>query len=145
MQTNCLTRLQENQQAPSVAVTSPAVTQEVEEAPSTVNATYVAESATDALEPGEKIENLFTKNVTQDYILQKLTDRVWFFQVQFSGTMFYVGDEGVLLIDISSTPISRRSGLLGGRKLSRLPRHGRDGRVAGMGLPFGRPWQRRFS
>ena len=36
----------------SVAVASPAVTQEVEEAPSTVNATYVAESATDALEPG---------------------------------------------------------------------------------------------
>ena len=83
----------------SVAVTSPAVTQEVEEAPSTVNATYVAESATDALEPGEKIENLYTKNVTQDYILQRLTDRVWFFQVQFSGTMFYVGEEGVLLID----------------------------------------------
>ena len=83
----------------SVAVTSPAVTQEVEEAPSTVNATYVAESATDALEPGEKIENIFNKNVTQDYILQRLTDRIWFFQVQFSGTMFYVGDEGVLLID----------------------------------------------
>ncbi len=41
----------------SVAVTSPAVTQEVEEAPSTVNATYAAESATDALEPGEKIDN----------------------------------------------------------------------------------------
>ena len=101
----------------SVAVTTPAVTQEVEEAPSTVNATYVAESATDALEPGEKIENLFVKNVTQDYILQKLTDRVWFFQVQFSGTMFYVGDEGVLLIDISSTPISRRSGALGGPKV----------------------------
>ena len=83
----------------SVAVTSPAVTQEVEEAPSTVNATYVAESATGALEPGEKIEDLFTKNVTQDYILQKLTDRVWFFQSRFAGTMFYVGDEGVLLID----------------------------------------------
>ena len=83
----------------SVAVTSPAVTQEVEEAPSTVNATYVAESATDALEPGEKIENIFNKNVTQDYILQRLTDRIWFFQAQFSGTMFYVGDEGVLLID----------------------------------------------
>ena len=78
----------------SVAVTSPAVTQEVEEAPSTVNATYVAESATDALEPGEKIEDLFTKNVTQDYLLQKLTDRIWFFQSRFSGTMFYVGDGG---------------------------------------------------
>ena len=83
----------------SVAVTSPAVTQEVEEAPSTVNATYVAESATDALEPGEKIEDLFTKNVTQDYILQKLTDRIWFFQSRFSGTIFYVGEEGVLLFD----------------------------------------------
>lgn len=32
----------------SVAVISPAVTQEIEEAPSTVNATYVTESATDA-------------------------------------------------------------------------------------------------
>ena len=83
----------------SVAVTSPAVAQQVEEAPSTVNATYVAESATEALEPGEKIENLYNKNITQDYILQRLTDRVWFFQVQFAGTMFYVGDEGVLLID----------------------------------------------
>ncbi|MDD9998539.1 MAG: MBL fold metallo-hydrolase, partial [Rhodospirillaceae bacterium] len=83
----------------SVVVTSPAVTQEVEEAPSTVNATYVAESATDALEPGEKIENLFNKNITQDYILQRLTDRIWFFQALFAGTMFYVGDEGVLLID----------------------------------------------
>ena len=72
----------------SVAVTSPAVTQEVEEAPSTVNAAYVAESATDALEPGEKIENLYTKNVTQDYILQRLTDRVWFFQVQSMAPVF---------------------------------------------------------
>ena len=52
----------------SVAVTSQAVTQQVEEAPSTVNATYVADSATDALEPGEKIENLYNKNVTQDYL-----------------------------------------------------------------------------
>ena len=33
----------------SVTVTSPAVAQEIEEAPSTVNATNVAESATDAL------------------------------------------------------------------------------------------------
>ena len=64
-----------------------------------ITKTISYQSATDALEPGEKIENLFNKNVTQDYILQRLTDRIWFFQVQFAGTMFYVGDEGVLLID----------------------------------------------
>ena len=83
----------------SVAVTSPAVTQEIEEARSTVNATYVAESATDALEPGARIENIFNKNVTQNYILQKLTDRIWFFQRQHAGTIFYVGDEGVMIFD----------------------------------------------
>ena len=86
----------------TVAVTSPAVPQEIEEAPSTVNATYVAESATDALKPGEKIENLYNKNLTQDYVLQRLTDRIWFLQVRFAGTMFYVGDEGVLLIDAAA-------------------------------------------
>ncbi|WP_407495636.1 MBL fold metallo-hydrolase [Pseudooceanicola sp. MF1-13] len=69
------------------------------EAPSTVDATYVAESATTALAPGEKIENLFTKNTTQQFILQKLTDRVYFFQSSFYGTVFYVGEEGVLVID----------------------------------------------
>ncbi|CUH82596.1 MBL fold metallo-hydrolase [Tropicibacter naphthalenivorans] len=74
-------------------------TASAQEAKSTVNATYVAESATTALAPGEKIENLFTKDATQPYILQKLTDRVFFFQSGFYGTVFYVGDEGVLLID----------------------------------------------
>lgn len=70
-----------------------------EEARSTVDATYVAESATVALKPGEKIENLFTKNATQDYILQRLTENVYFFQSGFYGTVFYVGTDGVLLID----------------------------------------------
>lgn len=83
----------------SVALGLPAAAQETREAPSTVGATYVAESASLALNPGEKIENLFTKNMTQDFILQKLTDRVYFFQSQFYGTIFYVGDEGVLLFD----------------------------------------------
>lgn len=83
----------------SVALTSTAATQEIEEAPSTVNAVYVAESPTVALRPREKIENLFTKNATQSYVLQKLTDRVYFFQSQYYGTIFYVGNEGVLLFD----------------------------------------------
>lgn len=82
-----------------LTLSGPARAQDFAEAPSTVDATYIAESATQALAPGEKIENLFTKNLTQDYILQKLTDRVYFFQSQFYGTLFYVGDEGVLVFD----------------------------------------------
>ncbi|MCW2308274.1 MBL fold metallo-hydrolase [Rhodobium gokarnense] len=69
------------------------------EVPSTVGATYRAESSTEALAPGEKIENLFTKNMKQPYVLQKLTDRVYFYEGGFYGTIFYVGDRGVLLFD----------------------------------------------
>ncbi|ARE41222.1 metallo-beta-lactamase family protein [Rhodovulum sp. P5] len=82
-----------------LALGTPAMAQGVKESPSTVDATYVAESVTEALAPGEKIENLYTKNVTQDYILQRLSDRVYFFQSQFYGTVFYVGDTGVLMFD----------------------------------------------
>lgn len=71
----------------------------VTEAPSTVNATYVAPSLTRALKPGEKVDNLYTRNATQDYVLQKLTDHTYWFQRQYYGTIFYVGDKGVLLFD----------------------------------------------
>lgn len=81
----------------SLALSAPAMA--ANEAPSTVDATYVPESATVALAPGEKIEDLFTKNTTQPFVLQKLTDRVFFFQSGFYGTVFYVGDEGVLVVD----------------------------------------------
>lgn len=83
----------------SLAIAAPASAEDIVESPSTVDAVYAAESTTRALQPGEKIENLYTKNATQDYVLQKLTDRVYFFQRQFYGTVFYVGDDGVLLFD----------------------------------------------
>jgi glyoxylase-like metal-dependent hydrolase (beta-lactamase superfamily II) len=67
--------------------------------PSTVNATYVEPSATRQLAPGEKIGKLFTLNNTQPYILQRLTKRTYWFQHQFYGTIFYVGDKGVLVFD----------------------------------------------
>lgn len=73
--------------------------QVITEAPSTVAATYVTESATVALAPGEKVENLYTKNNSQPFVLQKLTDRVYWVQSQFYATIFYVGDEGVLTFD----------------------------------------------
>lgn len=80
-------------------VGAPALGQTPQEAPSTVSADYVEPSATVPIKPGVKIEALFTRNMKQPYILQRLTDRSYFFQRAFYSTVFYVGDEGVLLFD----------------------------------------------
>ena len=69
------------------------------EAPSTVNATYVSPSAERMLQPGEKIDSLFTRNSAGEYVLQRLTERTYWVQNGFYSTTFYVGDEGVLLFD----------------------------------------------
>ena len=71
----------------------------VADAPSPVGAVYVEPSATRALAPGEKVDRLYTRSSTQDYVLQRLTPRVYWFQRQHYGTIFYVGDKGVLLFD----------------------------------------------
>lgn len=76
-----------------------AFAQSPEEAPSTVDATYVEPSAKTPIKPGEKIDNLFTRNMKQPYVLQRLTDRTYYFQRFFYSTTFYVGDKGVLLFD----------------------------------------------
>lgn len=78
------------------------------EAPSTVRATYVAPSATRLLQPGEKVDRLFTRNATQEYVLQRLTERTYWYQSQYYGTVFYVGDKGVLLFD----PLDGRGALI---------------------------------
>lgn len=70
-----------------------------EEAVSTVNASYVAASATKPLAPGTKIGQLFMLNTTQPYFLQRLTERTYLFGGGFYTTTFYVGDDGVLLFD----------------------------------------------
>lgn len=72
---------------------------QVTEAPSTVNAVYRPASATQRLNPGEKIANLFNLNMSAPYVLQRLTERSYFYQSGFYGTTFYVGDRGVLLFD----------------------------------------------
>ncbi|MEU9880915.1 MBL fold metallo-hydrolase [Streptomyces phaeochromogenes] len=66
---------------------------------STVNATYVTPSTTEQLASGSKLGELFTLNATRPYFLQKLTERTYFFGGGFYTTTFYVGDEGVLLLD----------------------------------------------
>ncbi|TFV92991.1 MBL fold metallo-hydrolase [Blastococcus sp. CT_GayMR20] len=67
--------------------------------PSTVGATYVEPSAEEVLQPGVKIGDLYRRNMTQPYVLQRLTERSYWVQSFNYGTVFYVGDQGVLVMD----------------------------------------------
>jgi hypothetical protein len=46
------------------------------------------------LEPGQKIGDLYPRNMSQPYVLQRLAERVWWVQSFNYGTVFYVGDRG---------------------------------------------------
>src|SRR5690242_3481077 len=70
-----------------------------DEPASTVNATYVEPSAERILLPNEKIKSLYKLNTTTPYMLQRLSERVYFFGGGFYTNAFYVGDKGVLLLD----------------------------------------------
>jgi glyoxylase-like metal-dependent hydrolase (beta-lactamase superfamily II) len=67
--------------------------------PSPVGATYVEPSSETILQPGTKIGDLFQCNMTQPYVLQRLSQRAWWVQSFNYGTVFYVGDRGVLIFD----------------------------------------------
>ena len=67
--------------------------------PSTVGATYVEPSAVELLRPGDKLGDLLRRNMTQPFVLQRLAERVWWVQSSNYGTVFYVGDDGVLILD----------------------------------------------
>ena len=71
----------------------------VEEAPSTVGANYKTQSSAIALQPGEKVADLFTLNMQTEYVLQRLTENTYWYESGFYATIFYVGKEGVLLFD----------------------------------------------
>jgi glyoxylase-like metal-dependent hydrolase (beta-lactamase superfamily II) len=49
--------------------------------------------------PGDKLGDLFRRNMSQPYVLQRLTQRSYYVQRAFYSTTFYVGDTGVLLFD----------------------------------------------
>lgn len=66
---------------------------------STVNASYVEPSAEKIIAPSDKLNNLFERNMSQPYILQKIGERTYYVQRYFYSTTFYVGDKGVLLFD----------------------------------------------
>jgi glyoxylase-like metal-dependent hydrolase (beta-lactamase superfamily II) len=67
--------------------------------PSPVNATYVEPSAEEILKPGTKIGDLYRRNMTQPYVLQRLAQRTWWVQAFNYGTIVHVGDRGVLIFD----------------------------------------------
>ncbi|EHR9670228.1 MBL fold metallo-hydrolase [Escherichia coli] len=66
---------------------------------STVNASYVEPSAEKIISPSDKLNNLFERNMSHPYILQKIGERTYYVQRYFYSTTFYVGDKGVLLFD----------------------------------------------
>jgi glyoxylase-like metal-dependent hydrolase (beta-lactamase superfamily II) len=70
-----------------------------EEPVSTTGATYVEPSATELIQPGQRVSHLFPRAVTEEFILQRVTERVWWVTRQFYGSLFYVGKRGVLLLD----------------------------------------------
>lgn len=77
----------------------------IKEAPSTVDAVYKVQSSTQALEPGEKVADLFQLNMSTPYVLQRLTEHTYWYESGFYATIFYVGEKGVLLFD----PLEMRS------------------------------------
>jgi len=72
-----------------------------EEPVSTTGAKYVEPSATEPIKPGQRVSHLFPRAVMEEFVLQRVTERVWWVTRQFYGSLFYVGKRGVLLFDSS--------------------------------------------
>jgi glyoxylase-like metal-dependent hydrolase (beta-lactamase superfamily II) len=63
------------------------------------HAKYQAPSAKTPITPGDRIENLYPQQLSKPYILQRLTNNVYWVSSHGYNAMFYVGKEGVLLFD----------------------------------------------
>ncbi|MBJ3591674.1 MBL fold metallo-hydrolase [Salmonella enterica subsp. enterica serovar Saintpaul] len=83
----------------AVLTTADVFAQKMIPAVSTVNAHYVEPSAKKVIMINDKVSDLFNRNIEQPYILQKIGERTYFVQRYFYATIFYVGDNGVLLFD----------------------------------------------
>jgi glyoxylase-like metal-dependent hydrolase (beta-lactamase superfamily II) len=70
-----------------------------EEPVSTTGAEYVEPSATQLIKPGQRVSHLFPRAIMEEFVLQRVTERVWWVTRQFYGSLFYVGKRGVLLFD----------------------------------------------
>ncbi len=70
-----------------------------EEPLSITGADYVEPSAEVPLLPGQRVAHLFPRSVMEDYVLQRMTERTYWVSRHFYGSLFYVGRNGVLLLD----------------------------------------------
>lgn len=70
-----------------------------EATPSTTGATYVEPSAETIIQPGLKIGDLYQRNMTTPYVLQRLSEKTWWVQSFNYGSIFHVGESGVLIFD----------------------------------------------
>jgi glyoxylase-like metal-dependent hydrolase (beta-lactamase superfamily II) len=70
-----------------------------EEPLSITGAEYVEPSTEMPLRSGQRVSHLFPRNVMGEYVLQRITERTYWFSRHFYGTLFYVGKRGVLLLD----------------------------------------------
>jgi len=66
---------------------------------STTGAEYVEPSATELIKPGQRVSHLFPRGIMEEFVLQRVTERIWWVTRQFYGSLFYVGKRGVLLFD----------------------------------------------
>lgn len=66
---------------------------------STVNASYVEPSAEKIISPSDKLNNLFERNMSQPYILQKIGERTYYVQRYFIPLRFMSETKGFLLFD----------------------------------------------
>jgi glyoxylase-like metal-dependent hydrolase (beta-lactamase superfamily II) len=71
-----------------------------EEPQSITGAAYVDPSAAAVLKPGQRVSHLFPRSVMEEYVLQRVTMRVWWVGRHFYNALFYVGERGVLLLDV---------------------------------------------
>jgi hypothetical protein len=51
------------------------------------------------LEPGLEIGDLLRRSMTQPFVLRRLTENAWWVQSSNYGTVLYVGDDGILILD----------------------------------------------
>jgi glyoxylase-like metal-dependent hydrolase (beta-lactamase superfamily II) len=70
-----------------------------EEPLSITGADYVEPSAEIPLRSGQRVAHLFQRSVMEEYVLQRMTERTYWVTRHFYGSLFYVGKNGVLLLD----------------------------------------------
>ncbi|HLF66650.1 MAG TPA: MBL fold metallo-hydrolase [Gammaproteobacteria bacterium] len=60
---------------------------------------HAHDHAHEKIKPGEYIDNLYPQQISEPYLLRQLTDKSYWASVHGYSALFYVGEEGVMLVD----------------------------------------------